>query len=287
MRDGRSSGTAAYVAFLRALGHRGMTSAAGFVDPIARELLPPPWGLAVELAPILAKLPRRTRHRIIAHVDMLVCRSLAIDRELTRALDRGCTQVVILGAGYDDRGHRMTELERAHVFEVDHPATQSVKLRHAAGLPRTCRELTYVPCNFGIDVLTERLASAGHRTDEPTAWIWEGVTLYLTDAAIHETLATIAARCAAQSTLVIEYHDSKAPTSWTLYAWARRFLLALWSEPQIGRRPPQVMHRKLERAALRVEKDFGISEWGVTFAQAMPPEREASARLAIATRIAH
>ena len=161
---------------------------------------------------------------------------------------------------------------------------QSVKCRRAARFPRTCREFTYVACNFEDDALTERLASAGHRTDEPTAWICAGVTLYLADDAIHDMLATIGTRSAAESTLVLEYHDSEVPTPPTLYARARRLLLAFWSEPQIGRRPQRVMHRELERAALRVERDFGISEWGVTFADAMPNERPSSARLAIARR---
>jgi methyltransferase (TIGR00027 family) len=285
MREGRSSRTAAYVGFLRALGDRGLTSAEGFLDPTADALLPSRWARAVDwVTPLVAKLPSRVRERIVAHVDLLVCRSLAIDAELTTTLASGCAQVVILGAGFDDRAHRMSALERAHVFEIDHPATQSDKRDLAARQPRTCRELTYVACDFERDVLAEKLASAGHRKDEPTVWIWEGVTLYLTDDAIRETLDTIAARSAESSTLIVEYHDPKAFARSTLYARTRKVLLALWAEPQIGARSSRAMHDELARAGLHVEKDFGLTEWGVAFANARPKRQPASARLAIAKR---
>jgi methyltransferase (TIGR00027 family) len=169
-------------------------------------------------------------------------------------------QVVILGAGFDGRAHRMITLERARVFEVDHPATQSVKRRLAAGLARTCGELTYVACDFERDDLAERLQSAGHRVDMPTVWIWEGVTLYLEDDAIHATLATIAGRSAARSTLVVEYHDAEAKVVDPYYAFARKILLALWSEPHIGLRSQRRMHAELEAAGLRVERDFVMIE---------------------------
>jgi methyltransferase (TIGR00027 family) len=285
MQDGRSSRTAAYVALLRALGDRGVTSAEGFADGSVRGLLPARWALAEAwLAAAVPRLPARARARVAAHVDLLVCRSLAIDAELEAAMRRGASQVVVLGAGFDDRAHRMIALRDAHVFEVDHPATQSVKRRRAAALPRTYGALTYVGCDFERDALGERLAAAGHRAGAPTAWIWEGVTLYLGDDAIRETLAAIAARSAATSTLVVEYHDIDAPTPMTAYTVTRRLLLALWSEPHIGLRSRATMHAELTGAGLRVEGDFGVSAWGAAFAGAKPSHRPSRARLAIATR---
>jgi methyltransferase (TIGR00027 family) len=285
MHEWRSSRTAAYVALLRALGDRGLTSARGFRDESARVLLPPRWAAAFGwFGPKMARLPTCARERIIAHVDLLVTRALAIDSQLTAALGAGCQQVVILGAGFDSRAHRIGALETAHVFEVDHPATQSEKQRRAARLATTCRELTYVGCNFERDLLAERLQSAGHRADRPTVWICEGVTLYLDDDALRATLAAIAARSAAKSMLVVEYHDSEARNAHTIYSLVRRILLAWWSEPQIGARSQRAFRAELERAGLRIEKDFGVSEWGATFAGATSRPRTRSARLAVATR---
>jgi methyltransferase (TIGR00027 family) len=284
MQEGRSSQTAAYVALLRALGDRGATSARGFRDEVVQALLPPLWSHALALfGRAIPRLPARARERLTAHVDLLVLRSLAIDSELTHALATGCHQVVILGAGLDSRAYRMKELATAHVFEVDHRATQSEKQRRATGLLRTCRELTYVACDFESEPLAERLQLAGHRDAEPTVWIWEGVTLYLDDRALRSTLAAVAARSTAKSALIVEYHDADVWKTGTAYSVARRILLALWSEPQIGSRTQRAMHADIESAGLHVERDFGSCEWGAAFAGAAPPQRTSSARLAIAT----
>jgi methyltransferase (TIGR00027 family) len=265
MREGRPSGTAAFVTLLRALGDRGLTTAQGFRDPTARALLPPPWARALDwLAPTIALFPAVARERVVERVDLLVVRTRAIDAELTGALATGADQVVILGAGFDGRAHRMTALQRAHVFEVDHPATQVMKRRLSAGRTRMSGDLTYVACDFLHDALDERLRSAGHDVDRPTVWIWEGVTLYLDDDAIRETLTTIASRSSTGSALIVDYHDADATTHDPVYAFARKILLRLWSEPHIGARPRKQMRGELEAAGLKLERDFGLSEWGGT-----------------------
>jgi O-methyltransferase involved in polyketide biosynthesis len=49
---------------------------------------------------------------------------------LARAIDAGATQVVILGAGFDTRAYRLTDLLKdAKIFEVDRPQTQQVNRR--------------------------------------------------------------------------------------------------------------------------------------------------------------
>jgi len=51
-------------------------------------------------------------------------------------------------------------------------ATQQDKRDRA----RACRyPPTFVPVDFGRDRLDEALATAGHRADRATTWIWEGV----------------------------------------------------------------------------------------------------------------
>ena len=60
----------------------------------------------------------------------LVARTRFIDDKMRESLQRGVSQVVILGAGYDARAYRFAEdCSGTRVFEVDHPATQQVKIR--------------------------------------------------------------------------------------------------------------------------------------------------------------
>src|SRR6185369_4473594 len=98
MEEGHFSRTAAYVAVLRALGNRGLTTAEGFHDETARALLPARWARGFALAARIAPaMPRRARARMVCGIDLLVIRTLAIDAELSRAVAAGAEQVVILG----------------------------------------------------------------------------------------------------------------------------------------------------------------------------------------------
>jgi methyltransferase (TIGR00027 family) len=133
-----------------------------------------------------------------------VLRTQAIDAHLASALRSGIEQLVILGAGLDARAWRLSELESATVFEVDHPATQAYKRRRVANrVPRA--DLRYVAVDFETDRFSPLLERAGFRSDEPSVWIWEGVTMYLPLGAIRRTLEQLTGLTAGGSELAISY----------------------------------------------------------------------------------
>ncbi len=83
---------------------------------------------------------------------------------------------------------------QVRVFEVDHPATQRWKRRRL----RTAQiaspgSVTFVPLDFETDSLADRLIQSGFDPARPALVSWLGVTMYLTSAAIGETLAVIGA----------------------------------------------------------------------------------------------
>src|SRR5688572_9755234 len=140
-------------------------------------------------------------------------RTRAIDDVLHRFVAGGGTQVLILGAGYDCRASRFAgELVDAHVFEIDHPATQARKravLDRAGG---RARNVTYVGWDFEIQPTRElpfALAGLGHDAARPTLTIWEGVTMYLTERAIDETVAAVRDLSAPGSPFVLTYFDRR------------------------------------------------------------------------------
>jgi len=118
------------------------------------------------------------------------------------ALARGTRQVVVLGAGLDTFGLRNPG--RA-VFEVDHPATQEWKLARLAEAGLASPSVRFVGVDFEVDDLAERLSKAGHRTQEPTCYLWLGVVPYLTEAGFRETLAVTAR--AAGDEVVFDYAE--------------------------------------------------------------------------------
>jgi methyltransferase (TIGR00027 family) len=113
---------------------------------------------------------------------------------------------VILGAGFDTRAYRLAELlKAAHVFEVDQPSTQEYKKRRVreAGI-EVPTNLTYVPVDFRHDQLGDVLAAAGYDPSQRTFFIWEGVTMYLPEAAVEETLRWVASQ-APGSTIIFDF----------------------------------------------------------------------------------
>jgi methyltransferase (TIGR00027 family) len=177
--------------------YRGRVTAAG--SPLCRD----PWATA--LAGAEGATLARDFDRLQPQMELWVAvRTRFIDREIERGLERGDRQVVVLGAGLDTRAARLAA-DGVVFFEVDHPATQDEKRRRLAaveGFPAGAA--TFVACDFERDDFLERMVAAGFDADAPAVIAWEGVTCYLTEAAVRSTLRRIAAGCEPRTTLVFD-----------------------------------------------------------------------------------
>jgi methyltransferase (TIGR00027 family) len=61
---------------------------------------------------------------------LMLVRTRFIDERMERAIRNGATQLVILGAGFDTRAHRFSDLlKEVRVIEIDYGATQEYKQR--------------------------------------------------------------------------------------------------------------------------------------------------------------
>jgi methyltransferase (TIGR00027 family) len=136
----------------------------------------------------------------------LAMRQRYTEDELGKALERGVTQYVILGAGLDSFAYRRPDLAGVlHVFEVDHPATQQWKRARLQELDLTPpSNLTFIPLNFEQQTLADGLRAGGHRSELPTFISWLGVAMYLTEEAVFETLRYVAS-LASGSEIVFQY----------------------------------------------------------------------------------
>ncbi|KVS62164.1 MerR family transcriptional regulator [Burkholderia cepacia] len=134
----------------------------------------------------------------------VVVRSRLADDVWADAIERGIRQYVVLGAGLDTSAYRRADAP-GRVFEVDLPATQAWKqarLREAGmAVPPS---LQFVPVDFERVGLAQGLARAGFDADAPALFSWLGVTMYLDEAAVIDTLRFIAG-CAKGSAVLLEY----------------------------------------------------------------------------------
>ena len=117
-----------------------------------------------------------------------------IDEHLTSALDAGIRQVVLLGAGYDTRAYRFADqLDGRRVFEVDLAPISRAKAatiaKHRDQFPDV--DVVRVEIDFESQALADVLADADFAAGEPTFYVWEGVPMYLTRAAVKATLDSV------------------------------------------------------------------------------------------------
>jgi methyltransferase (TIGR00027 family) len=211
MRVGKPSRTAEYMALFRAVESCRAEHLRLFTDPFAIGFLTS--GLratvtAARLPGLRSLVPRAIDHRAPGPRISALVRTRMIDDALTGALAEGARQVVILGAGYDSRAYRIKGIEHAHVFEVDHPTTQTAKRRRLVRmlgvLPST---VTFVAVDFMRADFGPLLMAAGYDVSQRAFFIWEGVTNYLDDDAVDGTLRWIAEHSAPDSRLSFTYVD--------------------------------------------------------------------------------
>lgn len=155
------------------------------------------------------------RREITALAAFVLCRHRFIDEQLLDALNAGVEQVVILGAGYDSRAYRLAALLGSRpVYEVDLPAISRRKAAIVAAHPARFAgaAVRRVEIDFATESLAERLTEAGLTRDARTFVAWEGVSMYLEQAAVGGTLDTLRMLCGPGSALAMDLWDGAGGT---------------------------------------------------------------------------
>jgi methyltransferase (TIGR00027 family) len=205
MQQGTASSTAAGAAMQRATHVVNDGEPMILVDEFAMLFLDDRQRARVEANDEVLQAPHVRASR--AHI---LGRSAFTEDELRRAVEQGCRQYVLLGAGYDSSPARLAEsLAEVAVFEVDHPDTQKAK-RAALNAGEWPANVRFVAVDFERDILRTRLLDAGWDADAPTFWSWLGVAMYLTDDAVMNTMRFVGAG-AAGTTIVMNFtiHDDE------------------------------------------------------------------------------
>src|SRR5882724_10704900 len=255
MDDAAPSHTALRVASHRA-AHQLFDSPPIFDDPLALAII------GAEAAGRLRAAPEAHQDRFArAFRAFMVARSRFAEDELARAIGRGASQYVVLGAGLDTFAFRNPH-PSLRVFEVDHPATQEWKrgqLTSAAiEIPSS---VTFAPVDFERDTLIAGLGRAGFDRHAPTFFSWLGVTMYLTHEAVALTLAFIASTPRGGG-LAFDYaapRSSLGPAGQlALDALSRRVAAA--GEPFQTFFDPRTLEGQLARIGFQSIEDLGADE---------------------------
>jgi methyltransferase (TIGR00027 family) len=144
----------------------------------------------------------------------LAARTRFFDEQVLAAIGRGTSQVVILGAGYDDRALRFRAPGVRYV-EIDHPATQAVKQRQLARLAAGGSGPVLGAADFRADDVAAVLAGCGHDPAAATLFLCEGLLVYLDAPVIIALLGRLRSRAAPGSVLAasLAVHPADADTA--------------------------------------------------------------------------
>jgi methyltransferase (TIGR00027 family) len=139
-----------------------------------------------------------------------VIRTRFFDDYLLDATGRGLRQAVLLAAGLDTRAYRLDWPAGVRLFELDLADVLDFKWRvlgRQAAVPRC--DHRPVPADLREDWITP-LTGAGLRPDQPTAWLLEGLLIYLSADEVIHLLTTLGELSAAGSRVAFEFESARA-----------------------------------------------------------------------------
>jgi methyltransferase (TIGR00027 family) len=140
-----------------------------------------------------------------AMINGIAVRTKYFDSALLAAAAAGVRQVVILASGLDSRAYRLHWPADTVVYEVDQPKVIEFKTTTLAGIGA---QPTSERRTVGIDLRYDwptALRAAGLDAQAPTAWLAEGLLIYLPPEAQDRLFDNITAMSAPGSTIATEY----------------------------------------------------------------------------------
>lgn len=197
-----SSITAENVAFVRALESLKPEDERICYDPYAYRFLSQQYLMFMKMAALdPSKTPFPGLH------NSLSARVRYFDDFVKRFIDEGLEQLVILGAGYDTRAYRIEGFRnKVRVFEIDHPGTQSVKIKKIKEIFGSLPDhVEYVSVDFETEDFGQRLLEHGYKRSQKTVFIIEGLIYYLPPKAVDEMLYFISKNSGTGSAIIFDY----------------------------------------------------------------------------------
>lgn len=163
-----------------------------FDDPVVKELVGGPIKFLMQFAGMRNLTVQQTDAVAKGIYGAQVCRTRFIDHAVQTAISQGIEQLVILGAGYDTRAYRLPQIKNIKVFEVDlSPVQEDKKKKLEKYLGLLPDYVTFIPIDFDTQTLEAVFFGSAFNPGKPAIFIWEGVTQYIMEEAVRQTLAFI------------------------------------------------------------------------------------------------
>lgn len=270
MKAEKTSRTAQYMAFFRALETQRTITDRLFSDPYAIHFLDSKLRLAVHLSKyhIVSKYISNTiNKKIPGAFSSGIARTKYIDELLQKAVSNGAKQVILLGAGFDTRAVRLDFLKTIPVIEIDHPNTSNFKAEiYQNRIGKIPENVRFLQIDFNKQSLDQLAIQNNLDFSKPTVVIWEGVTNYLTEEAVKSTFSFIS-EFTPNSSVIFTYVHKDILDNPESFLGGKKLLDDLekleehWT---FGFKPDELSHY-LNQFGLQLLEDLGADEYRCKF----------------------
>ena len=139
--------------------------------------------------------------------DLVTARTLYFDRIIEQRLAE-MEQFVVMGAGYDTRAYGIFR-HKGLTFELDQASVQEHKRTalNKAGIQSD--NVRYVAVDFSKESAFDKLQEAGFDRSRKTLFLWEGVTLYLSESDVRKTMQEVRDSTAPGSILLADIYADR------------------------------------------------------------------------------
>jgi methyltransferase (TIGR00027 family) len=192
----------------------------------------------------------------------VITRTRFAEDALKLAVAKGVRQYVLIGAGFDSFAlRRPAYAADLQIFEIDSPATQSLKLERIRACGLTLPDsVHFSAADLSHETVAAALARSPFRADELTFFSWLGVTMYLTREANLQTLRSIASCAPMASELVFTYFDERLFGAQSPVFDELEKRVAAAGEPFLSGFNPETLARDLRDCGFHLLEDLSGSE---------------------------
>jgi len=153
--------------------------------------------------PKVAQVPEPDKVTLMSFVSF---RTAFFDR-LMKTNIHNMAQVVFMGAGFDTRAFNYYKMKNLKVFELDKKNIQNCKIEALKKAKINYEWINYIPIDFNKESWLDKLVDNGFDTSKKTFFLWEGVTLYLEEKSVTQTLKTVAKSSGNGSIIAFDFYS--------------------------------------------------------------------------------
>jgi len=201
--ENQSSRTAAFICMYRAASYLEKNKFYQSNDYIAPNLLPGLIKFLLSNRLVNFRWPFFPR----GIYEYVIARTKFIDDVFEDSIKQGIEQIVLFGAGFDTRAIRFADINiHTKIFELDTIYTQTAKIEQFKKrnilLPKNT---IFIPIDFHVDSITEKLAANGFNRNKTTLFILEGIIQYLKAEVVDELFKLLYELSVPGSRVVFDY----------------------------------------------------------------------------------